>query len=71
MSDLVERLWAESIADWDKTLCREAADEIERLREALAKERERCAQVAEQQCPSCFDVAAAIRALKDEPQDTE
>jgi hypothetical protein len=49
--------------------------EIERVQALLAKDVsgiiadtiERCAQVAEQQCPSCFDVAAAIRALKDEP----
>jgi hypothetical protein len=44
--------------------------EIERLRKALAKERERCAQVAESffnENASPDNIAAAIRALKDEP----
>jgi hypothetical protein len=40
-------------------------DEVVRLREALAEERERCAQVADKWGYS--DVAVEIRALKDEP----
>jgi hypothetical protein len=71
MSDLVVRLrlLASDFApdtEHDEVL-REAADEIERLREAIAKERERCAQVADDMIREGYDaaeIAAAIRALK-------
>ena len=75
MTDIVERLHnlsddlnAHPVGDLWAGLD-EAADEIERLRAALAVERERCATVAlEQRCErgtpwdlACTTIAAAIR----------
>jgi hypothetical protein len=64
MSDLVERLRGNG-SQWSRIM-REAADEIERLRKLLSEERERCAQVAENNHCCGKEIAYAIRALKDE-----
>lgn len=39
MTDIVERLRNVAVLEWCEPMCVEAADEIERLREALIRER--------------------------------